>query len=142
MKDVKTITFPSTVRQASSCSFAETSLSSVVLNEGLEMIGEHCDFGYQGTFCETQLRRILLPSTLKLIGYGTFYGCDQLKCVEFQKGSRLWAIGTCAFNNCVSLKGICLPEGLEFIGGWCFFRTGLEEIAIPSSVTTIDACVF
>ena len=55
-KDVKTITFPNTVRGALDGAFADTSLLSAVLNEGLETFGEYRTYYYEGIFHNTKLR--------------------------------------------------------------------------------------
>ena len=55
-KDVRTITFPSTIRDLSNGAFADANLLSAVLNKGLETLGElqtkHC----KGIFCGARLR--------------------------------------------------------------------------------------
>ena len=83
-----------------------------------------------------------LPSTLQVLGDGTFAECRELREVAFEKGSKLKRIGKRVFRECGSLKSICLPEGLETIELGCFSKSGLEEIAIPSSVATMKELVF
>ena len=118
-KDVKTITFPSTVREVPDGAFSGTSVRSAVLDEGLEKLGEHHGHDSVGVFGRTPLSRVVLPSTLRTMGDCTFYMCEQLKRVIFADESRL-----------------------EDIGKYCFFESGLEEIAIPSSVRTMDCYAF
>ena len=108
-KDVRTITFPSTVREVSDGAFSGTSVRSAVLNEGLEELGEHYGHNSVGAFGRTPLSRVVLPSTLRTTGDCTFYMCEQLKRVIFANGSRL-----------------------EWIGKYCFFESGLEETMILS----------
>ena len=36
-----------------------------------------------------------------------------------------------AFEDCVNLKAILLPEGLEFIGKKAFFNTKFADITVP-----------
>ena len=40
------------------------------------------------------------------------------------------------------LRKVVLPEGLESIGGGCFWESGLEEITIPKSVKVIERFAF
>ena len=54
-----------------------------------------------------------------MLGDHTFFNCKELKHVTFASGSRLEAIGT-----------------------YCFFKSGLEEIAIPNSVAIIGDHAF
>lgn len=85
---------------------------------------------------------MVLPSTLRVIGGYTFYCCRYLRSVEFREGSRLERIGQEAFYECRSLRHINLPEGLRRIESECFFHNGLEEITIPSSITTLGDYAF
>ena len=63
------------------------------------------------------LRDVVLPSTLKRIEYCAFMGCKNLKAVRF-------------------------PEGLEYLGVGCFYRTGLESVEFPASLRTISQASF
>lgn len=119
-KDVRTITFPDTVRDVPYSAFLHTTLLSVVLNEGLETLGKCQARVYHEVFSHTQLRHVRLPSTLQVLGNGTFLLCENLQEVVFEEGSRLEIIGECAFASCFSLKSIFLPEGLEAIGEYAF----------------------
>ncbi|MDE6655533.1 MAG: leucine-rich repeat domain-containing protein, partial [Anaeroplasmataceae bacterium] len=47
-----------------------------------------------------------------------------------------------AFINCTSLTNLTLSSQLEVIGDKAFFRSGLEDIIVPSSVTEIGEYVF
>lgn len=112
------MTFPRTVRsvrQGTSCKVE--SLQSVVLNEGLEVLGtnEYLPDGkrYPGVFEKSGLHSVRLPSTLKRIEYRTFIKCKKLKSVRF-------------------------PEGLEFIGRGCFSETGVESVEFPASLRVIS----
>ena len=77
-----------------------SSLERVVLNEGLERLGElrsencndHC-----GVFSNTLVKSVTLPSTLRVLGDRTFYGCDKLKCATFAADSQLKTIGDSCF---------------------------------------------
>lgn len=40
------------------------------------------------------------------------------------------------------MKGIALPAGLETIGRYCFYESGIEEIILPASVKEIGAFAF
>ena len=92
-KDVRTITFPSTVRGALDGAFADTNFLSAVLNEGLETFGEYRTYYSEGIFRNTKLRQVALPSTLRVLGDRTFYECESLREITFEKESRLKCIG-------------------------------------------------
>ena len=71
------------------------------------------DWGIGGSVARAALEEIVLPEKLQTIGYMAFYGCKDLEKIE-------------------------LPEGLTTIEGLAFHDTGLTEIAIPSTVDTIE----
>lgn len=111
--------------------------STVVLNEGLEEIGDYGLGGshlprmyYKGelrvpvtvhtlgreVFSNTQFSHIYLPEGLTEIPVGAFCGCDKL--IDTLKiPSTVKQIRAGAFEGCTSLTAIILPEGLESIGG-------------------------
>ena len=62
--------------------------------------------------------------------------------VIFEEGSRLRVLGDNTFDDCIHLKKIRLPDGLEKIGRRCFYNTELEEFVIPASVKEIGKEAF
>lgn len=70
-----------------------------------------------GVFEESVVQRIDLPSTLRKIEYGAFRGCRGLKSIQ-------------------------LPDGLEAIGRYCFYKSGLEKLVLPKSVREIGVRAF
>ena len=137
-RDVKTIATPSTVRHFIDDALWYTRVRSVVLNEGLEELEKFYDGNNRGIFCDTQIQYVALPATLRTIEDRLFYERKELKRVTFREGSALRKIGEEAFYGCTSLRNISLPEGLELVGKKCFCMCGLEEIAIPNSVVTLE----
>ena len=72
-RGIKTITFPRTIKIVQESAFHHTPLMSAVLNEGLEELGECGARNCRGVFHWTKLKRVVLPSTLRVIGNRTFY---------------------------------------------------------------------
>ena len=68
-------------------------------------------------FCETKIKEVVLPSTLK-------------------------KISSFAFSDCHYLKQVTLPEGLEELGFYALSDTAIEEINFPRSLRYIDDSVF
>lgn len=56
--------------------------------------------------------------------------------------NNLQSISSNAFNDCMKLKNITLPNGLLYIGDYAFDKTPLESILIPSSVKRIGNAPF
>lgn len=110
------------------------------------------------------LERIILPTTINEIGNAAFKGCTNLKTVsnfpttletiadelffnckalsQFQLSEQVKSIGRSAFLGCANLKSLPLPQGLKTLGYQAFANSGLEQITLPASLTTMGDEVF
>lgn len=110
--------------------------------------------------CES-LRSIVIPATVKTIGYDCFLWSDLLSSITFESGSQLETleygaflatgitsitlpkslktIGERAFYNCKSLVKVLYEDGsqLESIGTCAFGYTKIDTFYIPASCTTL-----
>ena len=85
------------------------------------------------------LKTVYVPNTVTEIQYNSFQG-SPIERVVFEEGSQLLSIGDSAFQSCVNLTSVTLPEGLQSLGRNCFFQSGLSgTVIIPNSVTKLDA---
>ena len=126
-------------------SFDGTALESIVLPEGVEMMGNA--FGN----C-TRLKSVSLPSTLTKIGnyVGTppFSGCHNLESIEIAAGNEVYASdGNCIMRKAdntlvLGLKASKIPSYTEHIGNYAFRDSGAESIALPEGVTSIGDYAF
>lgn len=141
------------LRMVHSMLHAVLGLTTVIIGDGLEEIGER-SFGY----CRL-LHRIVIFPAVKTIKQGAFLSCTGLTTVTL--GDRLEEIGNGAFGYCRSLERIIIPhaiktikyaallsrsglttvmlgDGLEEIGQKAFEEcTSLEHIVIPPAVKVI-----
>lgn len=82
-----------------------------------------------------------IPSSVRTIGRGSFYGNSNLTNVKIARGG-LTEILLEAFRGCVALKNIELPGTLKSIGPSAFESCeGLESIVFPESVTDLQGCL-
>ena len=82
-----------------------------------------------------------IPSSVRTIGRGSFYGNSNLTNVKIARGG-LTEILSEAFRGCVALKNIELPTTLTSIGPSAFESCeGLESIVFPESVTDLQGCL-
>ena len=126
--NVTSITLPETCKKTYGF-LNNTTIETVTLNEGLEIIESHCFKG-----C-TSLTSINIPSSIAIIDEDTFINCTSLKNVKFNNG--LITIDRCAFMYC-DIENLTLPNTLETIERNSFkLNKSLKEIVIPSSVKTI-----
>ena len=115
--ELESVVLPQSVRIVHQSAFCKCpNLKAVLLNEGLEVLGtdEYMDNGglWCGVFETSTIESVQLPSTLKRIEYRAFWGCTNIKIIQF-------------------------PEGLEFIGTYCFYQSSLKSIEFPASLRTI-----
>lgn len=108
-----------------------------------------------------RLVKVIIPTTMKYLGYGAFEGCSALGEVVYNAieaetedswferfPNSLWAIHfgdkvkripKTLLYNCEGLEEIVLPESLEFIGEGAFQGCNtVKELVIPNNVNTIE----
>lgn len=105
---LKHITIPACLIQTSA--FAHSGLETVTISEGVEKIPASAFFG-------TNLKEVVLPSSIREIEMS-------------------------AFQKCESLEKAVLNNGLQHISTYAFGGTSLKEIVIPASVTDITEFSF
>ena len=82
-------------------------------------------------------------ATCSVSGIGDCKDSDIVIPSTSPEGLRVTKIGDFAFDGCVGLKSITIPEGVTSIGANAFDSCGgLTSIEIPDSVTSIGTCVF
>ena len=113
--------------------FAYSGLESVSLEEGIKLIPT-------GLFCNTNIKKIKIPSTVEKIDENAFSGCKYLKKINIHDG--ITEIGRLAFAGCVSLNSIDLGNNITSIGDYAFGKMLIDEIVIPASVTEITELAF
>ena len=87
-----------------------------------------------GAFVGTSIESVVIPDSVNIVVARAFYGCDQLKTVDF--GDGIIEIQEEAFYKCTALESIILPKNLETIGEGAFYGcTSATEIYIPKTLT-------
>lgn len=124
-----------------------------------------------GAFQSCPITSITIPTTIKVIPAGAFYGCSNLSHIDLPEG--LTQIGSACFANCerleeikipesvstfgsytrygfksyifgscVSLKKINIPNGIDGFTSGCFKGSGLETFIIPSNIKLLEEDCF
>ena len=89
----------------------------------------------------TNITNIIIPNTVREIGYQAFDGCTNLTSVTLP--SNLSLLGDSAFRICYSLTNIVLPDSLAYINDGVFSNCeSLTNITIPSKVISIGDSAF
>ncbi len=141
-----------------------STIKSITIPEGVTSIGE-----YAFEDCNI-LENIRLPNSLEHIGYGAFYGYNNLQYYEYDNGSYLgneenpylvlikvksMDISSCeihrdtkiisnsVFENCSSLTSITIPNNVKHIGENAFaYCSGLTSIVLPNGVKRLGKRAF
>jgi hypothetical protein len=155
-------TIPTSVKVIGDYSFAGSKLRVVKIPKRATHIGDYA------FIFSTKLKSINIPSAVKNIDSGAFFGAKSLSTVDFASKSKLKAIGEYAFYDATSLTSIKIPasvtdiEGgafynakslstvkfasnskLKQIGEYAFYKaTSLTSIKIPASVKSIEVGAF
>ena len=138
--DICTVVIPDTVKSIGTHAFGDcTNLRSVQLSANLQTMD-----AYAFNNCD-QLTSIQIPKSLEktviVNYYGPFYGCDNLKHVNFEEGTKTVAQGL--FANCPGLEEIVIPDTVTELGRNAFEKcTSLKKVTIGNSVTTLGSYVF
>jgi hypothetical protein len=123
-KNLRKIHLPSTLRYMCDNTFIDCPIEEIELPEGMtEVAGCMCQ-GCLG------LKKVILPSTIKVIRNAAFCQCRNLAEINLPDG--LEDIGDDAFACCDSLGSITLPPHLKYIGPEAFFldkRSSSSEIS-------------
>jgi hypothetical protein len=98
--------------------------------------------GVRVTFCHGAGRIVKIPGTIgglpvRSIGTRAFYG-EGMETLRIEVPAGVQRIEPHAFELCISLKELVLPEGLLKIGEGAFVATALSGLKIPSTVVEID----
>ena len=130
------------------------SVETLLLPPNLTTISSLAFSGRTGYVGLTGLKEITIPASVTFIGGYAFKDCASLETVTFAEGSQLTELGlreavagdhvtgTSIFAGTTNLKKVVLPENLTLIGAGCFEDSGVAEIDMPISVTTIGERAF
>ena len=88
----------------------------------------------------TYLKKLIVPETVKILGYKFCYGCSNL--TEVVLSNKITVIPDYAFEKCTSLEKINFPTSLVQIRYNAFTETALKEFQAPDSLREIWGYAF
>ena len=113
------------------------SLVLTSLPSGVTTIGNYAFYRCDG------LTLTSLPSGVTTIEPGAFGMCVSLETMDLSECTRLTKIDSSAFMDCVSLRQVELPAGLETIERHAFFRCiSLASVELPAGVEEVRERAF
>ena len=115
-QDISSVTIPSSVKKIGFQSFLGSSVSELILNEGIESIGSSAF--YNTDIVATEDNPLILPDSLTTIGMA-------------------------AFGNSLNIEKVVFGANIQEIGSRAFEDSGLTgELIIPATVTEIGQGAF
>lgn len=90
-------------------------LEKVIIEEGIEIIGENCFYNSKN------LKTVVIPRTVKKIERQAFSKCDELINITLPK--NIEEIGEGAFSECLKLENVYISENINIIGKKAFLGT-------------------
>ncbi|MBQ8424593.1 MAG: leucine-rich repeat protein [Clostridia bacterium] len=122
---VTSLVFPENVKILSERAICWGAMQTIVMNEGLEYIGD-------GSLEWNHIRGdIVIPSTVKYIGYDAFSSNSYITSIDFGANSQIEYIGYWAFDSLVYLRSIFLPKSLKDLNSIFVYGTNLSSIRPP-----------
>lgn len=118
--------------------FIETedgSESSVIIDSGTRGISNYAFYK------STTLMGISIAGSVRYIGEWAFADCSVLSLVSIS-ASYLTEIGANAFRNCGELQSFNIPNGVQTIGNYAFYHSGIFTVTIPKNTTSIGDYTF
>lgn len=126
---------PNGVQTIVEFALSSSSLSSVVVSEGVTEIGTYA-FSFS-----MSLKSISFPNSLTRIPDFGCYLCPQLADISF--GDKLTYIGARAFGQCDSLKTVTIPNTVKTLEEDVFYLCpNLTSVTIGSGIESIGAYAF
>ena len=128
--------------------YCQANVKSVVDNNVLVQAVREATVPYgtrtitEDQFSGRNVYRVFIPKSVEKIEDSAFEGCENLKEILFEEGSKLRTIGEQVFYKCKNLVKINLPEGLTSIGHSAFNSSGLESIVLPTTLKRIEDYTF
>lgn len=110
-----------------------SNLKRIDLPDTIEYLGTYC-------FARSGIENITLPPLLNKVPDYCCYMCKRLKKVSL--GTQITVIGKSAFQKCVQLREISLPETLREVESESFRETSIGTMIFPSGVKRVSKDIF
>ena len=121
------------VTEIAASAFYGSSVKNIVLPQTLITIGE-------SAFGNSDITQIIIPNSVTTIGNKLFQNCTSLKSITIN--SPLTEIVQSMFEGCTALTAFDILESITTISDNAFAGSGLIDITLPRSVSSVGKSVF
>lgn len=91
----------------------------------------------------TNVTSVTIGKNIRSIGVRAFTSCSFLNEIVFAEDSSLESVAQSAFQSCIALASVTLPDTVTSLGPSAFaYCRGLEEVSLPDSLSSIGAGAF
>ena len=95
------------------------------------------------SFSNTKISKVVIPSTVEVIGTAAFAYNNALQEVVFEGQSSLREISWGLFANCANLVSIVVPDSVKTVDGLAFYGCGdLSSVTLPEGLERINYGAF
>ena len=116
-------------------------MENFILENGLLTLQEGTVILQAETFAErADICRVVLPSSLEILGAAAFAACENLQ--EVRGGENLRQIGDGAFTLCHRLRSFPFSDSLRSIGEMAFWETALTRVTLPAHLEELGDSAF
>lgn len=116
-------------------------LTELFLDAGIDPLKYMQTVPIHYVYYASKITSIVIPDSVKSIGYQAFDSCNSLTNIMIGKG--VTEIGGFAFSNCLSLTSIIIPDSVTNIDicafNWCL---GLESVTLSNNIKRISSWMF
>ena len=125
--DVEKLILPENLQIVGDGAFAGSKIKSLTLPDGVLSIGDYAFYGCKG------LKEVVLPSSLKKIGKGSFGNCVELESIDLT-ATGITEIPSQTFAGAVNLFQVIMPASVSKIGREAFTHTKIETLDLSRVV--------
>ena len=132
------LTLPAALKNIPTSAFSDTvSLKVLVMQEGVQTIGQWAFAARSATQTNTALEELVIPSSVISTSNYSFQHLTALKKITFAQGSQFETLGVYTFQGCTALESITLPASLKAI-----MRYNRTSVAFGENVTYSESLAF
>lgn len=132
---LESITFPSTLLTIGTEAFRGSGLLSISIPDSVTSVGNYCFY-----LCEDLVTVVLPNSEDILLGSSLFRECASLTTINIP--TTIASIPLEFLYGCTSLTTINIPQNIIELNNFCLGSTGLVNVTLPNSITSIKDGIF